>query len=76
MKENSTRNNQIKPVTSIKRKSISKPPAADTAEFLQAVSDQRNSFCLFINSTKWNTALRTECENLLIMYDQMINRLK
>ncbi|MEN6413453.1 MAG: hypothetical protein ABFC84_11975 [Veillonellales bacterium] len=58
----------------------SHPPAApvsgdELTEFLEAVTNERNEFCGFINSLLWDSGLRTKCESLLIIYDQMRERL-
>lgn len=56
------------------------PPAApvsgdELTEFLEAVTNERNEFCGFINSLLCDSGLRTKCESLLIIYDQMRERL-
>jgi len=49
----------------------------DTTEFLQVVKIERQAFCRTINNLQeWNAELRTSAENLLIMYDQMAERLR
>ena len=53
------------------------PPASEgeMAEFLKVVTSERDEFCTFINSLLWDSGLRTRCESLLIIYDQMKERL-
>jgi hypothetical protein len=48
---------------------------SDAVEFDKAVISERDSFCHHINSMQWDSVLRTYCESLLIMYDQMRERL-
>lgn len=48
----------------------------DTAEFIFAAKEQRIQWVTFITSLEWNNELRTQSDSLLIMYDQMIERLK
>lgn len=50
--------------------------ADDSTAFLQAVKSQRSTFCSTIMHQDWDTVLRTECESLLIMYDQMAERIQ
>lgn len=49
--------------------------ADDDAQFKQYVRRERDAFVRFINELEWNRPLRTACENLLIAYDQMRDRL-
>lgn len=45
-------------------------------EFKQYIKEARYHFVSAVNKTEWNTELRTECENLLIAYDQMAERIE
>ncbi len=49
--------------------------AEDDRQFRQYVRRERDSFVRFINQGEWNRPLRTACENLLIAYDQMAQRI-
>lgn len=48
----------------------------DTWPFLHECQQVRNRFCVDIDKQKWNTELRTSAENILVMYDQLMERLK
>jgi len=43
--------------------------------FEDYIRNARDGFTSFINAFEWRTDLRTHCENLLIAYDQMRERL-
>jgi hypothetical protein len=49
--------------------------ADDDKQFKQYVRRERDAFVRFINDLEWNRPLRTACENLIIAYDQMKERL-
>ncbi len=51
-----------------------KPTEADE-DFLLAVRNTRNAFVNAVNIQDWNTELRTAAEDILIMYDQMREKL-
>ena len=44
--------------------------------FLEYLQDARKEFVDLINSQEWNAKLRTGCEDLLIAFDQMYDKLK
>ena len=48
---------------------------AEDVEFLEYVKESRDLFCNEILSTPWNPKLRTICDELLICFDQMRERL-
>lgn len=48
----------------------------DWEEFDKAVGEERDKFVIDVNKQEWNTKLRCSAENILIMYDQMRERLK
>jgi hypothetical protein len=43
--------------------------------FIDYILEARDQFVRAINEQQWDTALRTEAENILIAYDQMRERL-
>lgn len=45
-------------------------------EFLEYISNERDSFVSFINGLKWNTQLRSRVESIIIAYDQLKERYK
>jgi len=47
----------------------------EVGEFLDYVKESRDLFSMYINSRIWDNKLRTECESLLICFDQMKARL-
>jgi len=48
---------------------------SDKEQFLEAVFEERNAFCNEIHKQHWDTKMRTAAESLLIIYDQMKERL-
>lgn len=51
-------------------------PPSDVSGFLDEAAQVRGSFVKQINSMEWDTDLRTRCEDILIMYDQMTEMLR
>jgi len=43
--------------------------------FLKSCSSARANFSKFVLQLEWNTDLRTEVDSMLIMYDQLVERL-
>jgi hypothetical protein len=50
--------------------------ATDRQIFLLEAKETRDNFVNQIHSMEWNTRHRTECESLLIMYDQAMEIIK
>lgn len=44
----------------------------DYTSFLSYCQAERDNFCKYINDRKWDNKLRTNCESLLIAYDQLV----
>lgn len=49
--------------------------SAEEIDFIQVAKTERAKFVEAIQDTTWNTQLRTAAESLLIIYDQMLERL-
>lgn len=47
----------------------------DDVQFLQHVRRERNAFVNFVNNSELDRQARTACETILIVYDQMRERL-
>jgi hypothetical protein len=47
----------------------------ERTQFIEYAVNARLDFCSFINSRQWESELRTESENLIIAYDQIVERL-
>ena len=47
----------------------------DTLAFLLACKEERDAFCKAVTDQDWSTQLRTAAEDILIMYDQLMERL-
>ena len=43
-------------------------------EFIKACKNQRYNFCAGIGALPWNTTTRTLADDILIMYDQLVER--
>lgn len=46
----------------------------DESEFIQYCKDEREAFIQVVNAQPWNNGLRTACENMIIAFNQLLDK--